>query len=75
MSEKLNIDQLEERIAPSSVDLGSLADGILGNANASGVGSGNVLGSSNDPSVAGNTVDALMGNTASTGPIGSGISL
>lgn len=71
---KFEIDQLEERIAPSSVSLGSLADGILGGANASGVGSGNTLLSSNDPSVAGNTVNALMGNTASVGPVLSGIS-
>lgn len=75
MSRKFEIDRLEERIAPSSVDLGSLADGILGNLNASGAGSGNSLLSSNDPSVTGNTVNALMGNTASVGPIASGISL
>ena len=73
MSRNFAIDQLEERIAPSSVNLGSLADGLLSNADASHAVSGNVLGSNNDPSVSGNTVNALMGNTASVGDVLSGI--
>ena len=72
---KLEVEPLEERIAPSSVDLGSLADGVLGNLDASGAGSGNHVASGNDPSVNGNSVNAAGGNNVSVGPIGSGIQL
>lgn len=76
MSKKdFDIDQLEDRIAPSSVSLGSLADGVLQGTDASHAVSGDSVGSNNDPSIAGNTVDALMGNNASTGPVNTGISL
>lgn len=74
MSEKFSIDQLEERIAPSSVSLGSIADSVAQGLDASHALSGNVLGSNNDPSITGNTANALMGNTASVGPVLSGIS-
>lgn len=76
MSKKnFEIDQLEDRIAPSSVSLGSLADGVLGNADVSHALSGNTVGSGNDPSIAGNTIDALMGNQANTGPVNTGFQL
>lgn len=69
MSKKFEIEMLEDRIAPSSLSLGSLADNVLSGVNASGAGSGDSLLSGNDPSVANNAVSALMGNTASLGGI------
>lgn len=66
---KFNIDALEERIAPSSVSLGSLADGLLGGANASGIGANDSILSSNDPSVANNTLNAVTGNNVNLGAI------
>lgn len=75
LGKKLEVEPLEERIAPASVDLGSLADGVLGNADASGAASGNHVASGNDPSITGNSVDAAGGNQASVGSIASGIRL
>lgn len=75
MTRKFEIDPLEERIAPSSVSLGSLADNALQGLNVSNALSGDHVGSNNDPSITGNSVSALMGNTASTGPVDLGIRL
>lgn len=75
MTRKFEIDALEERIAPSSLSLGSLADNALQGLNASNALSGDHIASNNDPSIAGNTVNALMGNTASTGPLNLGVSI
>lgn len=70
---RLDVEPLEERIALSSVDLGSLADGLLGEANASGTASGDNIATGNDPSVSGNTINAAGGNSASTGPVNADI--
>lgn len=74
-TQDFEIDPLEERIAPSSLSLGSIADNALANANASNAFSGDSIGSNNDPSITGNSVDALSGNSVSTGPVTLSISL
>jgi hypothetical protein len=75
---ELKIDELEERIAPSSLNVGSILGGVLSAANGSpntSVGSaGNVstgqIASANTVSptlsaITGNTLDALHGNSLS----------
>lgn len=69
MSHKFSIDQLEERIAPAAVDLGSIANGVLSGLDASGAGSGNSLLTGNDPNISGNSVSAGNGNNLSVGSV------
>lgn len=69
MSHKFAIDPLEERIAPASVDLGSIANGVLSGLDASGVGSGNNLVSGNDPNISGNSIGVGNGNGLSVGAV------
>ena len=76
MSGKLfEIDRLEERIAPSSVDVGSIADGVLSGLDASNALSNNHVLSGNDPSINGNSFNVGNGNNATLGPVLSDIHL